>query len=441
MIKIEKVEVMGWMAAIRGMRNPMNSWGKSDSRWFLSEAPSEEYRLVNLGEDCALYIGPNDQALMKKLRNAGTDHRKFMRMITVYLDITAPLYWMSELDTYKIGVVRNSCSFMHKGVSRPFEISDFSVKDERVYKVLSPLRKKTYELEYPYETDEYKPYTDHNGRTYRVYRNGLVIRESFDYVDNYGSGRKRHFDEDEATVYQNKSGYFIIKLSGRNGGQMPLHRLVAEVWCPKSDGKTQVNHKDGNKGNNSAENLEWITASENMQHGIQNGLFDELGGLHQRYKLWKNGINVIPVYDRMKFKLDCDSGMSHKELAEKWEITPSQANNIRDCMKNSGYEDLFQECYIWDNIIKELNYLRALYLETKDEQIFQSIRALLPQGYMQRSTFMMNYEVLTNIYKSRKNHRLDEWREFCEWMKKTLPYSELITGEFKEDKDESQETH
>lgn len=93
MIKIENAEVMGWEAAIRGMRNPMNSWQKSDSRWFLSEAPSEEYRLVNLGEDCALYIGPNDQALMKKLRNAGTDHRKFMRMITVYVDITAPLYW------------------------------------------------------------------------------------------------------------------------------------------------------------------------------------------------------------------------------------------------------------------------------------------------------------------------------------------------------------
>lgn len=93
MIKIENAEVMGWEAAIRGMRNPMNSWQKSDSRWFLSEPLSEEYRLVNLGEDYALYIGPNDQALMKKLCNAGTDHRKFMRMITVYLDITAPLYW------------------------------------------------------------------------------------------------------------------------------------------------------------------------------------------------------------------------------------------------------------------------------------------------------------------------------------------------------------
>ena len=95
MIKIENAEVMGWEAALRGMRNPLNSWEKSDSRWFLggTEPKTEEYRFVKLSEDYALYIGPNDQALMKKLRNAGTDHRKFMRMITVYLDITAPLYW------------------------------------------------------------------------------------------------------------------------------------------------------------------------------------------------------------------------------------------------------------------------------------------------------------------------------------------------------------
>ena len=93
MIKIENAEVMGWEAAIRGMRNPMNSWQKSDSRWFLSEPPSEEYRLVNLGENCALYIGPNDQALMKKLRNAGTDHGNFVRRFGGYMDVSAPLDW------------------------------------------------------------------------------------------------------------------------------------------------------------------------------------------------------------------------------------------------------------------------------------------------------------------------------------------------------------
>lgn len=436
MLKIENTEVMGWKHAIRGMRNPKNSWQKSDSFFCgsASECSIDDY----CDEQCPGFgfgynIGPNDLDLMRRLRNAGTDHRKFMRMIVVYVDITAPLYWVSELDTYKIGTVRNSCSFMYKGVYKPFEIDDFSLKDDRIYRVLRPLRKKTYESEYPYQTDEYKPYSDHNGRTYRVYKNGLVIREGFDYTDNYGTGRTRHYDDSEATLWRNKDGYFVVKLSGRNGGQILLHRLVASVWCDKPDGANQVNHKDGNKGNNSAENLEWVTASENMQHGIETGLYDELGGIHQRYKLWKNGINLIPVSKRMEFKRDCADGLDYKELAKKWDITPSQANNIRYDVNNYEYEDLFQECYVWDKIIEQLNYLRSLYLETKDEKIFQSIRALLPQGYMQKSTYMLNYEVLANMYKSRKNHRLDEWHTLCDWIE-TLPYSELITGDKENEK-------
>lgn len=105
-----------------------------------------------------------------------------------------------------------------------------------------------------------------------------------------------------------------------------------------------------------------------------------------------------------------------------------QANNLRYLLNHSENEELFQECLVWEKIIECLNNMRELYFDTKDEQVFQQIRALMPQGYMQRSTFMFNYEVLANIYKSRKNHRLDEWHEFCDWIK-TLPHSELITGE------------
>lgn len=98
MIKIENVEVIGWEHAIRGMRNPMNSWGKSDSVFYYGEIPYNiSGKMSNPIEDSLAisngYIGPNDHDLMMRLRNAGTDHRKFMRMITVYLDITAPLYW------------------------------------------------------------------------------------------------------------------------------------------------------------------------------------------------------------------------------------------------------------------------------------------------------------------------------------------------------------
>lgn len=134
MLKIENAEVFGWEHAIRGMRNPMNSWEKSDSRIVYCDGEcsscdayeifSDDSCMLPLGEN--IVIGPNDQKLMTKLAKAGTDHRKFMRMITVYLDITAPLYWWKEFDTYKVGTVANSCSTMHKIATKEFTLGDFS---------------------------------------------------------------------------------------------------------------------------------------------------------------------------------------------------------------------------------------------------------------------------------------------------------------------------
>ena len=121
MIKIEKTEILGWEAAIRGMRNPLNSWEKSDSYWtHIEDAETLETAPFQF------FLGENDLDLMKRLRNAGTDHRKYMRMITVYVDLTAPLYWWKEFDTYKVGTVANSCSTMHKIHAKKFELSDFS---------------------------------------------------------------------------------------------------------------------------------------------------------------------------------------------------------------------------------------------------------------------------------------------------------------------------
>ena len=211
MLKIENFEVLGWEHAIRGMRNPMNSWEKSDSGW---DAQFDTAQGPVAGE---FVIGPNDYALMKNLRNAGTDHRKFMRMITVYLDITAPLYWWKEFDTYKVGTVANSCSTMHKIHAKEFTLEDFS--------------------------------------------------------------------------------------------------------CEK--------------------------------------LYDPLGDLR-------------PIVDR-------------------------------------------------------LNVYRERYLETKDKNDWWQMIQLLPTSYNQKRTVMLNYEVLANIYKSRRNHKLDEWHTLCDWIEE-LPYSELITG-------------
>lgn len=128
MLKIENTEVLGWDAAIRGMRNPLNSWEKSDSQ-FVRDPDYGCFGVCPCAElvDCdCCHVGPNDLKLMNTLRNAGTDHRKFMRMITVYLDITAPLYWWKEFDTYKVGTVANSCSTMHKIAAKEFTLDDFS---------------------------------------------------------------------------------------------------------------------------------------------------------------------------------------------------------------------------------------------------------------------------------------------------------------------------
>ena len=214
MIKIENTEVFGWEAAIRGMRNPLNSWGKSDSYWGLWEDESP----INPSDEPFFFVGDNDLDLMKRLRNAGTDHRKFMRMITVYVDLTAPLYWWKEFDTYKVGTVANSCSTMHKIQDKEFTMEDFS---------------------------------------------------------------HEHLDS--------------------------LNRSI-----------------------------------------------------------------------------------------------------------------LFQ-------IIKTLNADRLTYLDSKDKQWWWNMIQLLPSSYNQKRTVMLNYEVLANMYKSRKNHKLDEWHDFCDWIE-SLYYSELITG-------------
>ena len=242
MLKIENTEVMGWEHAIRGMRNPMNSWEKSDSKWYSIGIPTSNPAATN--DKCLSQkycLGDNDLDLMKRLRNAGTDHRKFMRMITVYLDITAPLYWWKEFDTYKVGTVANSCSTMHKIHDKEFTFDDFS----------------------------------------------------HDHLD--GVSRDMFLQNDKDQPY---------------------------FFC--------------------------------------------------------------------------------------------------------SFEDML---YIQ---VEALNKARNLYLETKDKKYWWQMIQLLPTSYNQKRTVMLNYEVLANIYKSRKNHKLDEWHTFCDWLK-SLPYSELITGEFTDD--------
>lgn len=247
MLKIEKVETVGWEAATRGMRNPMNSWKKSDS--FFCGSPECCYSDDECNPGCAGYgqgfnIGEADLGLMTRLRNSGIDHRKFMRMITVYLDITAPLYWWKEFDTYKVGTVANSCSTMHKIAAKEFDVNDFS------------------------------------------------------------------------------------------------HEHIEEL--------------DGDEYNMS---YDWLLRT----------------------------VDILNYY-RKKYNIA-------SEKLKRTDLTEAERKHV-----------LAQQKLYWWQMIQ-----------------------LLPSSYNQRRTVMLNYEVLANIYKSRKNHKLDEWHTFCDWIEE-LPYSELIIG-------------
>lgn len=272
MIKLENTETMGWEAAIRGMRNPMNSWEKSDSG-ICPNGTEFGYCYLDHRKYCprrntdgpAFCIGPEDLDLMTRLRNAGTDHRKFMRMIAVYLDITAPLYWWKEFDTYKVGTVANSCSTMHKVADKEFTLDDFSCEH-------------------------------------------LMSFDNSNYWEE---------DSDDACFIDPSKKAVVVPMS-----------LILDY--------------------------------------------------------------IIPMLNVARNKYNKAS----KKL-KRTDLTEAERKHV------TAQKKLF-----WWQMIQ-----------------------LLPSSYNQRRTVMMNYEVLANMYKSRKNHKLDEWHDFCDWVI-TLPYSELITGEF-----------
>ena len=232
MLKIEKFVTASpeqWEIIIEGMRNPLNSWDKSDSLFF-DDAEGHACRISQgVGDLSLIEIGANDHSLMERLDNAGTEHRKFMRMIPVWVTLSAPLYWWKEADTYKVGTVRNSCSTMHKIQAKEFTHEDFSC--------------------------------EHMNQ-----RSSLHLKDTIDLLNDY---REKY--------------------------------LVA-------------------------------------------------------------------------VKTEPETGLSAKD--------------------------------VWWQMIQ-----------------------LLPSSYNQKATLFLNYEVLSNMYHQRKNHKLDEWHTFCDWIRE-LPYSELITREF-----------
>ena len=415
-MKFENTEVWGFEHAIRGCRNPLESWNKGDSG-YIDRRFNDQF-----------YIGKNDLDLAQRLIKAGSEHRKFLRQIFVSVDITAPAYFMAELDTYKIGVTRNSSSFQHKGTSKRFEIDDFEV-DNEIKEVLRIKNKEFPVLFYSYETEEYKIYTTENGRKYKVYKNGRIFALPFSYTDTMG--RIREFSEKECIPSKTKDGYFELNLGGRNSEKWLLHRLVAYVWLNNPNNFRTVDHKDGNKANNCVENLEWVTLEENIKREWNN--FEGFD-LQKKYKNWKISSKLCPA-DRLQIKELYSKGFSQKQLSEMFNIGQQQVSVIvRDVDSTSENRELFEHCWYWEQVLNTLNSLRDKYLETKDYKYFRLIRQLLPQSYLYHSTITMNYENILNMYRQRKNHKLTEWsKSFIDWIR-TLPYAEeLICLNFDEE--------
>lgn len=417
-MKFEKTEVWGLKHAIRGMRNPLESWSKSDTVYGTYWGEIDGHKCFDGDGFC---IGKNDLELMQKLINAGSEHRKFMRQIFVSVDITASSYFMAELDTYKVGTVRNSTSMQHKGTSHRYTIDDFEV-DEKIKEVLREKTKEYPDLFYPYETTEYKLYTCENGRQYEVYKNGRVFALPFSYTDT--KGRTRDFEKREIIPTKTKFGYFELNLGGRNREKWLLHRLVAYVWLDNPYNHKTVDHLDGNKANNSVENLELVSLEENIKREWENHLvyFD----LQKSYKNWKISSKILPT-DRMKICELYKQGKSQKELALVFDVSQSQISVIvRNIKETSEYKELFEHCYYWEKLIENLNVLRDKYLETKDYQYFRLIRQLMPMSYLYKSTITMSYENILNMYRQRKNHKLTEWSvDFIKWVE-SLPYAKEL---------------
>ena len=385
MIKVENIDVWGFEHAIRGMRNPLNSWSKSDS--FCTVANN-------------FIVGENDLDLMKRLYKGGSEHRKYLRQIMVSMDITAPLYWWSEMDTYKVGTVANSCSKMHKLLYKPFEMSDFSFDKLPGYKN---------------EIKQFVPSLTEEEISNEVW-------ENFD--DEYAISSLGRVKHKFKTHYRllggslHDDGYRFVTLHGK---QYPVHRLVAKYFHKDtySEGLV-VNHLDGNKQNNHADNLEWVTQKENIKHSKENNLQPIPVNTYQ---------GKFKPEQRQAIKDYYESGKLTKyELAEKYNVSWTCIDDIiRDRYKYAANVNIYEE--VAKPLVDTLNELRDSYFNEQDDtvkkQIWYSILQLLPCSYNQKRTVTMNYENVVTMIKQRKGHKLDEWRTFIDILKE-LPYIEKI---------------
>lgn len=399
MIKIENVDVYGFEAAIRGMRSPMNSWHKSDTGWIGYRSDVGDFIDIDYDEFKIKVIGENDLKLMKSLSKAGSDHSKFMRMINVTCDITAPRFFWEQFSTYRIGVTQNSTSTMHTIHKKPFTVADFSCEHLRGYSPNIPQF-------IPNAREDEEIWKNFGDTNYKISSEGRVKAV---YNQHHFEDGSRGYFEREIIGSLHEDGYLFVTIKNK---QYPKHRLVAELFLENPDNKSVVNHIDGNKQNNRSENLEWCTQSENIKHSVYNHL---QGKPIQTNK--SKYLDLIP-----KVKAMYSTGMSKRKLAKSLGISPPTVTYLLE------YTEPKNEYKEFLNTLDRLNVLREEYLDTKDKTVWRNMIEMLPQSYNQKRTVQLNYQVLKSIYHSRKEHKLDEWRDFCKWIE-MLPYSEIIICE------------
>ena len=418
-MKFENTEIWGFKHAIRGMRNPMNSWDKSDSEFGYFDCGNCDHNhlcneCMNVdSENIAIespIIGTNDLKLMKNLIKAGSDERKFMRQIMVSVDITAPLFWYKEFDTYKIGTVANSTSTMHKIISKEFTQNMFELEGIRGFKNQVKQYVPTY-----YDEELWCDYPDND--LYSISSHGQVKRKAYQPINNH------YLEEIILKPQINENGYLYVKIFIDNKSDERQNRLinqlVAKTFLANENKYNHVNHKDGNKMNNHISNLEWISDEENQRHAVINNLRKSNTNTYNG-KLTKEQRNKIierNLQGESSRKIAPDYGVSHSTIL-------SIINNEYDYGEN--YSDDYEFFML---IINRLNELRNEYLKTNNKEIWYSIIKILPESWLQKRTITMNYEVLRNMYFARRNHKLTEWHTFCNWVE-SLPYAkELIMYE------------
>ena len=407
---IDTLEIAGFYPAIKGMRNPLNSWHLSDS----------------YTENGVFVLGDKDKDLALRLINSGKEHRKFLRMIQVWFDANMPRYFWQEMDTYKFST-KNSCSTMHTIMKRPITINDFCV-DSKIKEILTQKtknkKKYIFKCNLPRGKKEEFKIIERNNYEYKISNTGKIYSLPKVVIDSMG--RIRAYSLKELIINQNSGEYFSVRLGGRNGKLEPIHKLIAQSFIPNPNNLPFINHKDGDKGNCSIDNLEWCTQQENNRHAIDTGL--KIVTPYAKYKAYITNKH-INYSDINKIKEFYSKGYTQKQIGDIFGIKQAQVSTILkgDICKEA---DLYEEAYVFDSIIKRLNELRILYLESKDYSYIIRMKRLLPESFLQLRTVSTNYEEIANMYHQRKNHRLkEEWQEiFCEWVQ-TLPYaSELIIG-------------